>query len=109
MSRADVVVALACLAGAGLFIGAGFGFGMLYAGGQIRMQQSHDEREVIEPILASDPAFSGLKCLERSIGGIEVIGTVSTQADHDRLRERIVRAVGEKRADEMVRPVMVGR
>jgi hypothetical protein len=89
--------------------GIGFGSGLLNAGGQARQQQLREERELLEPIVASDPAFAEVTLLERSIGGYELIGVVPKQADNDRLRERVVRAFGEKRAEEIVRPVMVQR
>src|SRR5262245_17224751 len=95
----------------GLALGGaiGFGAGLLYSEGRAKMQQWHDDRELLEPIVASDPAFAEVKLLERSVGGYELIGIVPKQADHDRLRERLVRTFGEKRAEEIVRPVVVPR
>lgn len=87
----------------------GFGFGLLYAEGQAKMQKYLDEREAVEPIIASDPAFRELKTLARSIGGIELIGTVPQQADHERLRNRLVQLFGEKRAAEIIRPVCIDK
>lgn len=87
----------------------GFWCGLFYGESRGYHRQYLEERELIEPLLASDPALSDVKVLARSSGGLELIGTVPTQSDRDRLRDRIIRAVGEKRADEIVRPVMVSR
>lgn len=87
----------------------GFGFGLLYATGQAYQQQYLAEKERIEPILASDLIFRDVTCHRRSNGGVYLNGVVATQADRDRLREQIVRVVGEKRADEIVLAVMVFR
>ncbi len=95
----------------GLAVGGaiGFGIGHMHAGGQAYMRQYHEERELLEPLVASDPAFAELTLCQRSSGGCDLMGIVPTQADRDRLRERVVRAFGEKRAEEIVRPVMVRR
>lgn len=87
----------------------GFGFGHLYSGGQAKMWQYHKEREFLEPLVASDPAFAELTLCQRSSGGCDLVGVVPTQADRDRLRERVIRAFGEKRAEEIVLAVMVRR
>jgi hypothetical protein len=102
---------IGCAMYLGLAVGGaiGFGAGLLYAEGQIKQRQWHADRELLEPIVASDPAFAEVKLLARSIGGYDLIGVVLTQADHDRLRERVVRAFGENRGAEIVRPVMVRR
>jgi hypothetical protein len=89
--------------------GVGFAFGRLSAEGGAYNKQYHEERVLIEPLLATDPAFSKVQCSARSNGGVALVGTVPTQADRDRLREWIVRFVGEKRADEIVLAVGVFR
>jgi hypothetical protein len=65
-------------------------------------EQYHRERELVEPILANDPAFADVRLGQRSSGGIWLEGTVPTERDRSRLREAIVRAVGESRADEIL-------
>ena len=87
----------------------GFGFGVLYTELRGYHQQYLDEREQIEPILASDPAFREVWCSRRSDGGVYLFGSVPTKADRDRLRERIVRVVGEKRADDIMYALRVFR
>jgi hypothetical protein len=65
------------------------------------------ERSLLQPILSRDPAFSGFELDESSRGGAELSVQVPTQADADRLRDAIVRAVGELRARELMRGVTV--
>jgi hypothetical protein len=66
-----------------------------------------EERDAIAPVLAADPAFAHVEFEERSSGGIELVGEVPTPADRDRLRGRIVRLLGERRADEAMLAVGV--
>lgn len=88
---------------------AGFGVGLFYAELRAYQRQREEEQALIDPILATDPAFAEVKSSPRSSGGIDLWGTVPTQADHDRRRERVIRAVGESRANEIVRGVSIHR
>lgn len=106
---ADGYVGCTAVLSAVLGLIIGFGFGILYTEQRGYQQRYLEEREQIEPILASDPAFKKVWCSRRSNGGVALDGTVPTQVDHDRLRERIVRAVGENRTKEIVLSVMVFR
>jgi hypothetical protein len=106
---------IGCAAILGTFLGiaaggaVGFGFGRLYSYGEAMKQKYREEREALEPIVANDPAFAEVNLYQRSSGGYDLIGVVPKQADRDRQRERVVRAFGEKRADEIVSSVMVRR
>ncbi len=68
-----------------------------------------EERGVIAPIVAADPAFKRVEVEERSDGGVSLVGEVPTQADLDRLRGHVVRAVGEPRAQDVIRGVAVSQ
>lgn len=89
--------------------GCGFGFGVVYSELSTYARQYGKERELIDPTLASDPAFANLQCNQRSNGGVSLSGTVPTWDDRDRLRERLTRLVGEGRGSEIVRTVHVAR
>jgi hypothetical protein len=69
-------------------------------------EQYARERRVIEPLLASDPAFSELKIGQRSNGGVWMIGVIRSPAAYSRLREALIRAFGESRADEILYGIM---
>lgn len=68
-----------------------------------------EEREVLAPVLASDPAFAGVELDERSRGGVDLIGEVQSPDEMERLRGAVTRAVGEARAKEMLLGVSVGQ
>lgn len=87
--------------GCGTF-SCGIGFGLIYRTEQVYQEQYLRERELLEPLLASDPAFADVRCHRRSNGGAFLGGTVPARADHDRLCERLTRLVGEARARELV-------
>lgn len=66
-----------------------------------------EERGLIEEALASDPLIDRIVIEPRSSGGVQVSGSVRTQAEHERLREFFARAVGEPRAAELIAGVDV--
>jgi hypothetical protein len=68
-----------------------------------------EEREVLAPVLASNPAFSGVELNERSRGGVDLVGEVGSPDDMERLRDAVTRAVGEARAKEMLLGMRVGQ
>jgi hypothetical protein len=61
-----------------------------------------EERDALAPVLAGDPAFAGVKVLEKSDGGVFLIGEVATPEDLGRLRAAVARALGENRSKEAV-------
>jgi hypothetical protein len=61
-----------------------------------------EERELIEPIIASDPTFSEVTIHEKSDGGLYLGGEVPTHSDRARLEQKVNRAIGEKRAHEAI-------
>lgn len=90
------VFAIVCCLGTSTLIGVFIGVQNAYN------RHYLEEREVIEPILASDPAFSNLTIEPLSSGGCSVNGTVSTKADHARLREKIIQGLGEERVVKLL-------
>jgi hypothetical protein len=87
----------------GMIIGTLLGQGSLY------YRRYLEEQEILSPILASDPAFSGVEINERSDGGVYLTGDLPTPPDLARLRERIIRAVGETRSKDVMRGVSAER
>jgi hypothetical protein len=75
---------------------------------QCYQDQYFRERELIEPILRQ-PQYSRVELGQRSNGGIYLVGDVPTRAELDHLREAIVRAVGESRAQEILLAVHARR
>lgn len=88
-------------------IAVSFGLGRGLTELEAYSKQYQEERALIEPFLASDPAFKEIKCSQRSNGGVSLMGTVPKQADWDRLHEQIIRFVGERRASEIMYGVQV--
>ena len=80
----------------------GIGFGLLRGQGEAYGRQYKEERDLIDPVLASDPAFARVTIHPLSSGGLSLGGTVKSVADLDRLRAAVVRQVGEPRAKWMV-------
>jgi hypothetical protein len=60
-----------------------------------------DERNTVAPTIAKDPAFKGVDIGEDSEGGVWIVGYVPTTADKNRLKELVVRALGERRAERV--------
>jgi hypothetical protein len=92
----SLLLSFGCCFGSGLFFGIMRGERFGYN------RQYQQERELIEPILAKDPAFAAVEIHIRSNGGIFLSGEVPTTEDSARLRELVVRAVGEPRAKEIL-------
>ena len=66
-----------------------------------------EQYDIVAPTLASDPAFAKVEVLERSDGGIWLLGEVPTSADRERVTNVVIRAIGEKRAKEAMGGVKV--
>jgi hypothetical protein len=71
-----------------------------------RMRYDEECRSVV-PILAADPAFTEVELREQSAGGITLSGVVPAEADLERLRGQVARALGERRGKEVTRGVSV--
>ncbi|MBC7856911.1 MAG: hypothetical protein IAF94_26065 [Pirellulaceae bacterium] len=97
-----VVVALLLLVPIGLGVGL---IAMIIAEGRAYHEQYLQEKAVIVPILASDPAFKDLEEHEYSGGGAYITGRVDRQEDMENLRDRLAAPLGEHRADDLVRGV----
>jgi hypothetical protein len=101
------------ISGATLLLSCCFGSGVLVGvfsnEGQRKRDQYDRERALITPILAEKPDFANIRIEPMSAGGIYLVGTVPTKLDHEQLQEKIVRAVGESRAREIMVAVSVNQ
>ena len=103
----------ALLIASGLVVcGVCFGCGLLagLAGSEQKgyQRRTEQERAVVAPLLAADPAFARLELEPRSDGGVLLYGSLQA-ADLKRLRVVLARAVGEGRADEVMMAIDVQR
>jgi hypothetical protein len=78
--------------------GISFFLGALLATGGAYHQRYLEEHDALAPVLASDPAFADIQLSQRSNGGVNMYGNVSTQVDKERLQLAVQQAVGEARA-----------
>jgi hypothetical protein len=104
---ARVSLTACVLAAAGLIFGCGLLVGGIICEGRAYTARFLEEQEAVAPILAADPAFAHVTLIARSSGGIDLGGTVPTQADLDRLRSQVARALGEPRSRVVTLAVMV--
>jgi hypothetical protein len=83
--------------------------GVFVGGNGPKHDRYDEERALIQPILLRDPAFAGVTIDERTWGGggAELGGEVTNPADATRLREAIIRRIGESRAADLVRGITV--
>lgn len=91
----------------GFFFMAGVGVGGLLGEMGAYHRQYVEEREAIAPALVDDSGFSRIEIREYSGGGAYLMGEVPAPEDLERLRKAVVRALGEARAKEALRPVHV--
>jgi hypothetical protein len=84
----------------------GLGIGIMSMTRQFYHREYLKERELIEPIIARNPAFSGITIHEKSDGGVFIDGCLSS-TDYSQLRFAITQVVGESRADEIVMGILV--
>ncbi|QDV38491.1 hypothetical protein [Tautonia plasticadhaerens] len=88
-----------------------FGIGWAVGGLQGETNAYHrrflDDRALLKPILAADPAFSGVEIEELSIGAASLSGEVDSAEDLDRLRAEVIRVFGESRVEEIMDGVSV--
>ena len=75
--------------------GMAWGLGFLQGGAQVDRARTAEERELLGPLLAADPAFKDVTLEKNSAGGVYLSGSVSTAADSDRLRALVVKQIGE--------------
>jgi hypothetical protein len=66
-----------------------------------------EERTILGPALAADPAFSSVRMSRRSYGGVSLFGTVARDADLERLKNKAVQLLGEGRGKELVSDIRV--
>lgn len=108
MIRRFLLVVLALLV-LGFAFGCGFIVGALVGTVDAYHRQYLEEREAFAPTIAADPAFAGIEIVQRSDGGIQLIGKVPTPEDLERLRDHVIRAIGETRAKEAMQAIHVSR
>ncbi len=67
------------------------------------------ERDAVAPVIANDPAFKDVHITEDSEppGGAYISGWVPTTADKKRLKELVIRALGERHGEYLMRPVRI--
>ncbi|WP_020472973.1 hypothetical protein [Zavarzinella formosa] len=87
----------------------GVAFGKLIGERNSYHRRYLEERELIAPLLVGEPALSGVSLLENSIGGVYLTGEVPAVEDLARLRNDVIRVVGERRTKEILAEVSVKR
>src|SRR5262245_8518568 len=97
-----VTVAVAIVAFAGGYVAGSFRGG----GAPHRMHYQNEERD-IAPVLASDPAFSGVTVWEAMDGYANFDGGVETEADYGRLWRALQKEIGSRRTKELMGQVRV--
>ena len=101
--------ALICLAVIGFAFVSGYMLGWFRGNQQIYNNRFQEERTIVAPILAGDPAFSRIEIHARSNGGIYLQGELDSKLDQNRLRTQIDRSLGEHRGQEIMAGVDVKR
>ena len=92
----------------GLALPAAFFLGPMSAELQRYERRAESDRAEIEPVLRAEPeAFAGIKIERTSNGIVYLLGTVRTQADHDRLTEKLMHLFGDEEAGQMASGVTV--
>lgn len=93
----------------GVFLALGLGVGLLW--GEMSGYHRHflGQRDLLARELGADPAFAGVRIHEESTGNAVLEGEVADDGAKARLRESAARALGETRAGEALRGVVVGR
>jgi hypothetical protein len=94
-------IAAAILCGV-LFLAVGTIAGLLIGESGAYHRRFLEERNLLQSGLSGNPALDQVKIVERSDGGIHLVGKVSTQADLENLRNIAVRALGESRGREVI-------
>src|SRR5690349_20428313 len=94
-----VSLGVSCVGGAGV--------GILLGVRNAYHRQFLEEQRLVEPILASDPAFARVEIHEYSAGGIWLGGKVKSRSDLERLEAAVTRQIGESRAKLAVTPILV--
>jgi hypothetical protein len=95
---------------AGVFVGGCISFFLAYL---VTNSYSYDkykaERDAIAPVIANDPAFKHIEITEdqEPRGGAHISGYVPTAADKKRLKELVIRALGERHSEYLMKPVRV--
>ncbi len=94
-TRSRVSLAIVLLLSHFCIGGLAWGLGFLQGGAQIDRARTAEERELLAPVLAADPAFKDVTLEKNSSGGVYLSGSVPTAADSDRLRALVVKQIGE--------------
>ena len=96
-----------CILIQGAIFGIGFLIGALIGENGSTHRHYLKEEEVITPVVNADPAFHEVEVMEGCDGSLSLVGEVQTHADLDRLQSQVIRALGEPRSLEVMRPVHV--
>jgi hypothetical protein len=83
--------------------------GLLLGQRSAEHRQFLDERELIGPVLASDPAFADIQIHENAGGGVFLVGVVKSAEDLERLRGKLGRCLLKTNRDVKLSGVDVER
>ncbi len=106
MLQWGLLIAL-CVLIQGIIFGIGFLTGAVIGESGFAHRHYLKEEGVITPVIQADPAFTEIEVLEGCDGSLSLGGEVQTSADLDRLQSQVIRALGESRSVEVMRPVQV--
>lgn len=81
--------------------------GALWNSSRTQHRQYEKERNLIAPVLASDPAFARVKIHENSAGGAFLEGPVPSAKDLGQLRAKLIQVLGEPKTEFLLRAVSV--
>lgn len=96
MKTARIVLLIGALAGThALVASVAYGVGFLQCGAHMDRERTAEERELLAPILAADPAFKNVTLEKMSSGGVNLQGEVPTTADRERLEKLVAARIGE--------------
>jgi hypothetical protein len=93
----------------GLCAGAkvGYEYGR-YTEGLMELEQRYKkEQNLVDPVLAADPAFKRIATLNFPVAGLCLQGPLQTQDDFDLLRTEVIRLFGEPRSAHIMQDVHV--
>lgn len=74
---------------------------------EIYHRQYQEERKIVVPMLAANPAFANVTVEEYSGGGISLYGQVKSSAELEKLKAEVTRLIGELRVKQGVVSVSV--
>jgi len=96
MKTARIVLLIGTLAGTHALVASfAWGLGFLARGAHMDRERTAEDRDLLAPILAADPAFKNVTLEKMSSGGVNIQGDVPTEADRERLEKLVAARIGE--------------